>query len=54
MTALERARAKQQRYLDHVRQAKRCDCATGGLCPEGRGLDLDAGAAWFQAEGDES
>ena len=53
MTALERARAAQQRYLNHVRRAKRCDCATGGLCPVGRGLDLDAGAAYWQAEGEE-
>jgi hypothetical protein len=52
VTALERARAAQQRYLTHVRQAKRCACATGGWCPEGRGLDLDAGAAYYQAVGE--
>ena len=52
MTALERARAAQARYLAHVRKAKRCDCAHGDLCPIGRGLDLDAGAAYYQAVGE--
>jgi hypothetical protein len=52
VTALERARAAQARYLAHVRKAKRCDCAHGDLCPIGRGLDLDAGAAYYQAVGE--
>jgi hypothetical protein len=52
VTALERARAAQRCYLAHVRRAKRCACATGGLCPVGRGLDLDAGAAYWQAVGE--
>ena len=54
MTALDRARAAQQRYLDHVRAARRCDCAHGVLCPVARVLDADARAAYYQAVGEEA
>lgn len=47
---LTAARAAQQRYLEHVRLAVRCACATGGLCAVARDLDADAHAAYFWAE----
>jgi hypothetical protein len=53
VTALARARALQARFLAHVRTAKRCACAHGAMCPVARGLDIDAGAAYYQAVGEE-
>lgn len=52
MTALERARALQARFITHVRTSKRCACAHGGMCPVARGLDIDANAAFYQAVGE--
>lgn len=50
MTALEAARAAQQRYLTHVRTARRCDCAHGDLCDRARELDRAAESAYRLAD----
>ena len=50
MTALDRARTAQARYLAHVRTARRCDCAHGDLCDIGRELDSSAESAYRLAD----
>ena len=48
MTRREEARIARSAYTAHVRTCDRC--ADAQLCPEGRGLELDADAAGWRAD----
>jgi hypothetical protein len=45
-------RTAQQRFITHVRSARRCSCAHGAMCDAARELDREADSAYRQV-GDE-
>lgn len=44
------ARARHALYVRHLTTATRCACATGGLCPRGEELLVNADAAGWRAD----